>query len=33
MLEYLADIMEDSNDLGWQLAKGAHAVLAMQDGG
>ena len=27
MLEYLADIMEDSNDFGWQSAKGVHAVL------
>ena len=27
MLEYLADLMEDSHDFGWQSAKGAHAVL------
>ena len=27
MLEYLTDIMEDSQDFGWPSAKGAHAVL------
>ena len=27
MLEYLAEIMEDSHDFGWALAKGSHAVL------
>ena len=27
MLEYLADIMEDSHDFGWASAKGSHAVL------
>ena len=27
MLEYLADLMEDSHNFGWQSAKGAHAVL------
>ena len=27
MLEYLAEIMEDSHDFGWSSAKGAHAVL------
>ena len=27
MLEYLADLMEDSHDFDWQSAKGAHAVL------
>ena len=27
MLEYLAELMEDSHDFGWSAAKGAHAVL------
>ena len=27
MLEYLADLMEDSHDFGWQSALGAHTVL------
>ena len=27
MLEYLSDLMEDSQDFGWQSAKAAHAVL------
>ena len=27
MLEYLAELMEDSHDFGWNAAKGAHAVL------
>ena len=27
MLEYLAELMEDSHDFGWQSAKGSHAVL------
>ena len=27
MLEYLAEIMEDSHDFGWAAAKGSHAVL------
>ena len=27
MLDYLSDIMEDSQDFGWPFAKGAHAVL------
>ena len=27
MLEYLADLMKDSHDFGWQSAKGTHAVL------
>ena len=27
MLEYLADLMDDSHDFGWQSVKGAHAVL------
>ena len=27
MLDYLSDIMEDSQDFGWPSAKGAHAVL------
>ena len=34
MLEYLAEIMEDSHDFGWGAAKGAHAVLSckMEEG-
>ena len=27
ILDYLSDIMEDSQDFGWPSAKGAHAVL------
>ena len=27
MLEYLAELMEDSHDFGWSAAKGAHAIL------
>ena len=27
MLEYLADIMEDSHDFGWAATKGSHVVL------
>ena len=27
MLEYLAEIMEDSHDFGWAAVKGSHAVL------
>ena len=27
MLSYVADLMEDCHDLGWQSAKGAHAVV------
>ena len=27
MLEYMAELMEDSHDFGWSAAKGAHAVL------
>ena len=27
MLDYLAELMEDSHDFGWQSAKGSHAVL------
>ena len=27
MLDYLTDIMEDSQDFGWPTAKGAHGVL------
>ena len=27
MLDYLADLMEDSHDFGWSSAKGSHAVL------
>ena len=27
MLDYLAEIMDDSHDFGWKTAKGAHAVL------
>ena len=27
MLDYLAELMEDSHDFGWQAAKGSHAVL------
>ena len=27
MLEYMAELMEDSHDFGWNAAKGAHAVL------
>ena len=27
MLEYLTDIMEDAQDLGWTSAKGAHALI------
>ena len=27
MLSYVADLMEDCHDFGWQSAKGAHAVV------
>ena len=27
MLDYLAEIMDDSHDFGWKTAKGAHTVL------
>ena len=30
MLDYLSDIMDDSQDFGWPSAKGAHAVLLCQ---
>ena len=30
MLDYLADLMEDSQDFGWQAAKGCHAVLLVK---
>ena len=30
MLDYLTDIMQDSHDFSWNLAKGAHAVLLCQ---
>ena len=30
MLEYLCDLMEDSQDFGWASAKGAHAVLLVR---
>ena len=30
MLNYMADLMEDCHDFGWQSAKGAHAVVVCQ---
>ena len=30
MLDYLADLMEDSQDFGWQAAKTCHAVLLVK---
>ena len=30
MLDYMSDLMEDSHDFGWQVAKGCHAVLLVK---
>ena len=30
ILDYLADLMEDSHDFGWNAAKGCHAVLLVK---
>ena len=30
MLDYMADLMGDSHDFGWQVAKGCHAVLLVK---